>query len=76
MTDSRPRKYLLKLRTNQVIQVIEYQDGTIEVPCTSCDEPMLLGANDLFDVVEDDEGEPVAFLCTACAKRARKALGT
>lgn len=56
------------------LRVVVYADNTFEVPCMACDEPMLLGPDDHFNVVQNVEGVVMAILCAGCAKKAKKKL--
>lgn len=56
------------------LRVTVYNDDLYELPCMACDEPMLIGKDDHFNVVEDQDGKPVAFLCQVCAKKAMERL--
>jgi hypothetical protein len=57
-----------------MLKVIVYDNNMYELACMSCKEPMLLGDDDYFNVVEDGDGSPVALLCVPCAKKAMERL--
>lgn len=73
MTLPKPKVWTAQMPTKQ-IRIVEYSDGSYELPCMVCDEPMLIGKDDYFNVVEDKNGKPVAFLCAPCAKKAKDVL--
>lgn len=68
-----PKVFHLKMPAG-TLKVTEYSDGTYEIPCMACDEPMLIGNDDYFNVIEDQDGKPFALLCVACAKKAMERL--
>jgi hypothetical protein len=71
---SKPKVWQVKMPTGQVIDIVEYSDGSFELACMVCDEPLLIGPDDYFNLVEDEDGTPVAFLCVPCAKKAMERL--
>lgn len=73
MTAQKHKTYTIQMPTKK-IKVVEYHDGSFELACMVCDEPMLIGKDDYFNVVEDKNGKPVAFLCVPCAKKAKDIL--
>jgi hypothetical protein len=45
--------------------------GWWEVPCDLCNEPLLIGPDDLFHLQLDGRNEPQAAFCARCYQHAR-----